>query len=91
MQKYELTEPVALWVNTAISQYGPQLCHILVRGMGGEAARSELDTLAEPLKKLVFAQTQAKQWLSQALADPSFPSNKVGPVEKRVWLQKIIM
>ncbi len=71
-------------------QYGPQLCSLLVRYIGGEAARSELDVLAEPLKKLIFAQPQAKMWLSNALSSEDFPSQKVGSTEKRVWLQKII-
>ena len=71
-------------------QYGPQLCNILVRNIGGEAARSELDVLAEPLKKLIFAQSQAKMWLSNALSSEDFPSQKVGSTEKRMWLQKII-
>ena len=79
-----------MFVAAVIQQYGPQLCHILVRNIGGEAARSELELLAEPLKKLVSAQSQAKIWLSNALSSDDFPSQKVGSTEKRVWLQKII-
>ena len=77
-------------IEVAMKQYGPRLCHILVRQIGGEAARSELDVFAEPLKRLVFAQLQAKQWLASALDNDNFPSKKVGPTEKRMWLQKII-
>lgn len=77
-------------IEVAMKQYGPRLCHILVRQIGGEAARSELDVFAEPLKKLVFGQLQAKQWLTSALDNDEFPSKKVGPTEKRMWLQKII-
>ena len=73
-----------------MKQYGPRLCHILVRQIGGEAARSQLDVLAEPLKRLVVAQLHAKQWLASALDSEGFPSKKVGPTEKRVWLQKIM-
>ena len=79
-----------MFVTAVIQQYGPRLCHIIVRNVGGEAARSELDLLAEPLKKLVFAQPQAKIWLSNALSSEDFPSQKVGSTEKRIWLQKII-
>ena len=85
-----MPEDVAMFVAAVTEQYGPQLCHILVRKIGGEAARSELDVLAEPLKKLIFAQPQAKLWLSDALSSKDFPSQKVGPTEKRIWLQKII-
>ena len=79
-----------MFVAAVTQQYGPQLCHLLVRNVGGEAARSELDILAEPLKKLIFAQPQAKLWLSNALSSEDFPSQKVGASDKRVWLQKII-
>jgi len=90
VQKHDVPDPTVRWVDAVMAKYGPQVCHILVQNIGGQAARSELDTLAEPLKKLVFAQRQAKKWLSDALDDPSFPSDKVGPTEKRVWLQKIM-
>lgn len=79
-----------MFVASVTQQYGPPLCQILVRNIGGEAARSELDVLSEPLKKLIFAQPQAKMWLSNALSSKDFPSQKVGTVEKRVWLQKIL-
>ena len=79
-----------MFVAAVTQQYGPPLCQILVRSIGGEAARSELDILAEPLKKLIFAQPQAKMWLSNALSSEDFPSQKVGTSEKRVWLQKIL-
>ncbi|CAD6563862.1 MAG: hypothetical protein ASARMPREDX12_000112 [Alectoria sarmentosa] len=90
VQNYEVSGDVAMFVGAVTQRYGPQLCHILVRNIGGEAARSELDVLAEPLKKLVFAQPQAKVWLSNALSSEDFPSQKVGSTEKRVWLQKIL-
>lgn len=79
-----------MFVAAVTQQYGPQLCHLLVRSIGGEAARSELDFLADPLKKLIFAQPQAKVWLSNALSSEDFPSQKVGSTEKRVWLHKVI-
>ena len=79
-----------MFVAAVTQQYGPQLCHFLIRNIGGEAARSELDVLAEPLKKLISAQPQAKMWLSNALGSEDFPSQKVGSTEKRMWLQKII-
>ena len=85
-----MSEDVAMFVAAVTQQYGPQLSYLLVRNIAGEAARSEMDTLAEPLKKLIFAQPQAKTWLSNALDSEDFPSQKVGPSEKRVWLQKMI-
>ena len=77
-------------VENALGEYGPLLGQALVRNIGGEAARSELDVLAEPLKKMVFSQPRAKMWLSDALFSDTFPSQIVGSVEKRMWLQKVL-
>ena len=70
--------------------YGPKLGQTLIRNMGGEAARSELDVLVEPLKKMIISQPRAKIWLSDPLFDASFPSQKVDSGSKRMFLQKII-
>lgn len=91
VQKHELPSPdLQAKLTIVLHEYGPQLGHILVRSIAGEAARSELDVLAEPLKKLVFAQPRAKAWLQDALTSATFPSAKVGEGEKRVWLQRIM-
>lgn len=76
-------------LNAAMQEYGPQLAYALIRGIGGDAARSELDTLSEPLKKLVVKQPKARQWLTDALASDTFPGKSVGDTEKRIWLQKV--
>ena len=73
-----------------MQQYGSQVCDVLVRQIGGEAQRSELEILAEPLKKLVFSQPMAKQWLTTALESSTFPSTKVSLEERRFWLQKVM-
>jgi len=57
--------------------------------VGGNAARSELDKLSDPLKKLVFQNANARQWLEAALNDSSFPSDKVSPAERALFLKKI--
>lgn len=71
-------------------QWGPRLSLALIVSIGGEATRSELDILAEPLKRLVKAQVKAKQWLADALEHEAFPSKLVTTADKRIWLQKII-
>lgn len=73
-----------------MQEYGPQFSHAVIMGVGGQALRSDLDTLAEPLKALVTCQPKAKTWLTDALSSKSFPSTNVGPTEKRIWLQKIM-
>lgn len=91
IQKHELPSgDLQTKLTIVLHEFGPQLAHILVRNIAGEAARSELDMLAEPLKKLVFAQPNAKAWLQDALMSATFPSPKVGESEKRVWLQRIM-
>ena len=90
MQRHELPSDLEGNLNLVLEEYGPQLCYVLVQGIAGLAARSELDILADPLKRLIFAQPKAKAWLQDALQSPNFPSRKVGESEKRVWLQKIM-
>lgn len=71
-------------------RYGPELCHTLIRGISGEAARSDLDTLAEPLRKLVVSHPKSRKWLEDALFSYSFTSQKVSERDKNIWLQKIM-
>ncbi|SLM38968.1 Importin-beta, N-terminal domain [Lasallia pustulata] len=77
-------------VDGVMIEYGPLLSQALMRNIGGQAARSELDVVAEPLKKMVFKQPGSKAWLDEALFSDTFPSQSVGPEEKRIWLQKVM-
>lgn len=77
-------------VDGVMMEYGPLLSLALMRNIGGEAARSELDVIAEPLKKMVFKNPHSKAWLNDALFSDTFPSQSVGPEEKRIWLQKVM-
>ena len=77
-------------VDGVMTEYGPLLSQALMRNIGGEAARSELDVIAEPLKKLIFKQPNSKAWLNEALFSDTFPSQSVGSEEKRIWLQKVM-
>jgi hypothetical protein len=69
---------------------GPMIAQSLVQNIGGNAARSELDKLSDPLKKLVVEQAQAQSWLEQALLSDSFPSSQVSREQKLTFLKKII-
>lgn len=73
-----------------MDHYGPRLSHILIMNFGGIAARSDLESLAEPLKKMVHNQANAKDWLATALASEGFPSQLVTLADRKIWLQKII-
>ena len=90
MQTYDSSSEVQVLMKNIWDDYGPQLSYILVMNIGGRAARSDLDVIAEPLKKLVYHQPRAKTWLSDALSNSDFPSQNVGATEKRMWLEKII-
>lgn len=90
VQRHNVSEEVIHFLRSAMDAYGPPLCQILVNKIAGEASRSELDVLVEPLKRTVFSQPSAKSWLSMALYNDNFPSQRVDGVAKRMWLTKIM-
>ena len=73
-----------------IRHFGLRLCGVLIRGIGGEASRSELDHLAVPLRKLIFKGGAVKSWLEHALADASFPSKRISASDKQIFLLSIM-
>ncbi|KAI1174164.1 armadillo-type protein [Nemania sp. FL0916] len=77
-------------LNGAMTHFGPLLCQSLMQNIGGRAARSDLDKLSDPLKKLVFQNFHAPIWLEAALNDPSFPSDKVSAEDKALFVKKLI-
>ncbi|KAH0559994.1 hypothetical protein GP486_003487 [Trichoglossum hirsutum] len=85
-----LPEPLQSTINRIMQHLGPLLAEALIANIGGGSARSELDTLADPLKKLVFRQPRAKVWLESALFNENFPSQKVDASEKKLFLQKVM-
>ena len=74
----------------AMDTLGPLLAQSLARNIGGNASRSELDKLSEPVKKLVSRHTMAKHWLQAGLDHPSFPSDKISPEQKALFVKKVI-
>ncbi|KKA29490.1 hypothetical protein TD95_001601 [Thielaviopsis punctulata] len=75
----------------AMDELGPSISAALMRNVGGNASRSELDKLSSPIKKMVMTKPQAKGWLENALLDPSFPSTKVSDAEKSQFVKKLIV
>ncbi|KAH8683271.1 armadillo-type protein [Tricladium varicosporioides] len=78
-------------VDNVLRYLGPLLAKALIFNISGHAARSELDKLSEPLKKLVSVQPQSKSWIEGALSGESFTSTKVTPKDKTIFLQKITL
>lgn len=62
----------------------------MTRNIGGSAARSELEKLCDPLKKLVSHHAKAKSWVEQGLFDPTFPAQHISDRDRTVFLKKII-
>ncbi|KAI1384480.1 ARM repeat-containing protein [Hypoxylon trugodes] len=84
-------ESVRAIINNATVYLGPKLSEALIHNFGGKAARSELNKLCDPLKKLITQHVNARQWLQDALQGPSFPSELVTAEDKELFLKKIIM
>lgn len=79
-----------LLLETAFAHLGPLLGQAVVKNISGTAARSELDKLCEPLKKLVANHVRAKGWIEQALLDPAFPAQHIAERDRAIFLRKII-
>lgn len=76
-------------LSAAMATLGPLLCQSIARNIGGNASRSELDKLSEPLKKLFNRYSKAKDWLEAGLNHPSFPSSKVSQADKSMLVKKL--
>jgi hypothetical protein len=77
-----------------MTHLGPLIARSLVYNIGGHAARSELDKLCEPLKRLVSTCVGAQGWLLQALGDNNeggFPgAERVGVEERAGWVRRVV-
>ncbi|KAK0099684.1 hypothetical protein ONS95_013423 [Cadophora gregata] len=82
--------PLQPSIENAVSHLGPLLAQALIYNIGGHAARSELEKLSDPIKKLVVRQVHAKAWFEAALFDANFPSEKVTAKDKNMFLAKIV-
>ncbi|KAL7918504.1 ARM repeat-containing protein [Trichoderma austrokoningii] len=74
----------------AMDTLGPLLTQSLARNIGGNALRSELDRLSEPLRKLVVNYPMSRDWLQSSLDHSSFPSQRVTPEQKSLFVKKVI-
>lgn len=77
-------------MTNAMEHLGPLLAQSLIYNIGGNASRSELDKLGEPLKKMVVQHIRANTWLEEALMSPAFLSDRVTASDKTFFLKKII-
>jgi hypothetical protein len=77
-------------IDGAMARLGPIISKALICNIGGDAARSELDKLSEPLKKLVSQQRKAQVWLEAALFDEDFPSQRISNDDKTKFIKRIV-
>lgn len=69
---------------------GPLIARALIYNISGHAARSDLDKLCEPLKKLITRQISSKSWLEAALQQVQPVGRVPEDADKRVLLQKLM-
>ncbi|POS85654.1 hypothetical protein EPUL_001440, partial [Erysiphe pulchra] len=63
-------------LDSALQYLGPILSRNLIFSICGNAARSELDKLSVPVRKLTICHVNAKKWFEAALLHHDFPSDK---------------
>ncbi|KAK3117554.1 member of the karyopherin-beta [Teratosphaeriaceae sp. CCFEE 6253] len=87
-----MSQDVQQGLDQIVSAYGPQLSLSLMRQIGGNGQRSEIDFLCEPLKALIANSPAAKGWLEAALFSESFAAvtDRVSDAGKRRFLQQIV-
>ena len=76
-------------INEVMAAYGPKFASILVHQIGGQALRSDLDYLCEPLKALLLNQGNVQTWLQHGLLD-DFPSPNVPVCERTKFLRHVL-
>lgn len=77
-----------------VNTFGPSLTQSLVRQVAGLGQRSEIDSLAEPLRALFSAlPAQGRAWVEAGLWSQHFPPvvQGVGDAEKRRFLQQCVV
>ncbi|KAH8170791.1 hypothetical protein LIA77_09572 [Sarocladium implicatum] len=85
-EQHDVQESAATMMRTL----GPMLSQALARNIGGQASRSELAKLSEPVKKLVSCYPQSKNWLETAFEDPEASGPNVTREDRSLFVKKLI-
>ncbi|KAL8922875.1 MAG: hypothetical protein Q9172_003381 [Xanthocarpia lactea] len=88
--RYDLKADVHVLVDSILVQYGPQVTQAIINNIGGDAARSELENWTNPLRQMVSTEVRSRQWISEALSSPTFPSSKVDDAQKKLFLEQVM-
>ena len=86
----ELEPAVQTAVDAALAQLGQPIADAIVFNISGNAARSEIDKVCDPLRKLVIRHPGAKVWLQNAMFGGNFSSDRIKDADKTMFLQKIL-
>lgn len=69
---------------------GAVLVKVLVFNIAGEAQRTSLDEVTDPLRRIVTKNPRTSSWVEAALAAPDFPAPKV-PDKERQWFRRMVI
>lgn len=83
------TPDVQQSMTQVLDAYGPRLAAALMRQFGGQAMRSDLEFLCEPLKALLLHQRQSQSWLQDGLASIIPANQAMGSEEKSKFLRQL--
>ena len=88
-QPARISEETQQRLNQVVATFGPKFASFLVFQLGGDAQRSDLDFLCEPLKTMLLHQGSAQAWLQQGILHSTFPSPNVSPDNRVMFLRQI--
>jgi hypothetical protein len=77
-----------VFVDAVVALYGAELSRVIIAGIAGGAARSNVATLVEPLKKMITTQKTAKTWIANAFTPDLAPD--VADQDKRRFVEKMV-
>lgn len=83
-------EGVAEKVERIVEGCGERLCQQLVLAVGGGCQRSEVEAMTEVIRKVVVRHRAVKAWLMAAVEAPEVGGERVKPVERRQWVEKVM-
>lgn len=86
----DLDPEVQATADAAVQHIGQFIADAIIFNISGNAARSEVDKVCDPLKKLVIRHPGAKIWLQKAMSSSNFGSDRIKDVDKTMFLQKIL-
>lgn len=79
-------------IKEIMSAYGPKFTCSIISQIGGNALRSDLEFICEPLKALLLHQPGVQGWLQQAILGETFPAvdANVGQQQRNLFFRQVI-